>query len=102
MKDTLYEVILTPQQIDTIHGSLVAQEKLYSGLLVGIENQVPDILKWMKENEVTVSTIQNIYYGAYQMLIQFDNFVLGKELPQDFNKTRTILFKEAFEPFSEY
>lgn len=102
MQDKLYEVILTPTQVDVIHGSLIAQERLYRNITAAVKAEDAAILNWMESEGISGSVLDTIYNNVVQMLMQFDHFVLGTELPAEFDKKHTLIFKEAFEPFSEH
>lgn len=102
MQDKLYEVILSPTQVDTIHGSLIAQEKLYRDIISRFKNHDQSILDWMDGLNIAGDVLDDIYNNVVQMLMQVDHFVLGTELPPEFDKKHTLIFKEAFEPFSEH
>lgn len=102
MKDTLYETVLSAQQIDTIHGALIAQEKLYAGLVNSCDNPSQEFMNWMLANNVGKEVLQKILTQVQDMLLQVDNFVLGEKLPEGFKPKEALIFKEAFEPFSEF
>lgn len=101
MKDTLYETILNPAQIDTLHAGTIALQRMYGEIINKIEREDPDVQDWMQKHGLAFEMVYQIYENAKQMVYQFDHFILGTELPADANKAFTVNFHEAFEQFDQ-
>ena len=99
--DTMYEVILNPVQLHTLHAGQVALVRMYSNIVNLIENNDQKVYEWMETNNMTPVTIVEIYENARQMLMQFDHAINKEPLPKDADPFFTMNLREAFEPFEQ-